>query len=75
MARPEWYAMPLYQLRKYFEGPLELLATLVIPGVVAGLVVALPFLDRGPDRRPARRWPVLVLAGLGLAGAGRAGAA
>ena len=28
--------MPLYQLRKYFEGPLELLATLVIPGVVGG---------------------------------------
>jgi ubiquinol-cytochrome c reductase cytochrome b subunit len=70
MARPDWYAMPLYQLRKYFEGPLEPLATLVIPGVVAGLVAALPFLDRGPDRRPAKRWPVLVLTGLGLAGVG-----
>ena len=69
-ARPEWYALPLYQLRKYFEGPLELLVTLVIPGVVAGWLAALPFLDRGPDRARRSGWPVLVLAGLGLAGLG-----
>jgi ubiquinol-cytochrome c reductase cytochrome b subunit len=68
MARPEWYSIPLFQLRKYFEGPLELVATLVIPGVVGGLVAALPFLDRGPDRRPGKRWPVLALAGVGLMG-------
>jgi ubiquinol-cytochrome c reductase cytochrome b subunit len=73
MARPDWYSTPLYQLRSYFEGPLEVLATLVIPGLVGGLVAALPFLDRGPDWRPVKRWPVLALASLGLLGMGALG--
>jgi ubiquinol-cytochrome c reductase cytochrome b subunit len=30
--RPEWYFLSLFQLLKYFPGPLELLATMVIPG-------------------------------------------
>ena len=59
MARPEWYAVPLYQLRKFFEGPMELVATMVIPAVLGGLVAALPFLDRGPQRHPARRLPLM----------------
>ena len=30
VARPEWYALPLFQLRMYFEGPLEIVATGVL---------------------------------------------
>lgn len=67
-ARPEWYARPLYQLRHFFEGALEPLGTMVIPGLVAAYLVALPFIDRGPHRDPGRRLPVLGLTGLGLAG-------
>jgi ubiquinol-cytochrome c reductase cytochrome b subunit len=68
-ARPEWYARPLYQLRMYFEGPLEIVATMLIPGLAAGFLVMLPFIDRGQSRDPRRRLPVLVVTCLGLGGA------
>ncbi|MDX2019533.1 MAG: cytochrome b N-terminal domain-containing protein [Deltaproteobacteria bacterium] len=55
MARPEWYAIPLYQLRMYFEGPLEIVATMIIPGIVGALVFALPFLDRSHSLSPWKR--------------------
>ena len=48
MPRPEWYFLVLFQLLKYFPGPLEPVATMVIPGLVCGFLLALPFLDRGP---------------------------
>jgi ubiquinol-cytochrome c reductase cytochrome b subunit len=46
-ARPEWYLLWLFRLRKLFEGKAELIATAVIPGVGTGLLFAVPFLDRG----------------------------
>jgi ubiquinol-cytochrome c reductase cytochrome b subunit len=58
-ARPEWYALPLFQLRMYFEGPLEIVATMIIPGIVTVLLLALPFLDRAPTSRPADRKPIM----------------
>jgi ubiquinol-cytochrome c reductase cytochrome b subunit len=70
MARPEWYAIPLYQLRMYFEGPMEIVATMVIPGLLGGLIVALPFLDRGPARSPRQRPGVMMATVLGLVGTG-----
>lgn len=56
--RPEWYFLSLFQLLKYFPGPLEPIATIVIPGLVFGFLFMVPFLDRGPERHPARgrRW-------------------
>jgi ubiquinol-cytochrome c reductase cytochrome b subunit len=66
VARPEWYALPLFQLRMFFEGSLEIIATVVIPGIVAGLLVALPFLDRSPSRDPRRRLATMVSALIGL---------
>jgi ubiquinol-cytochrome c reductase cytochrome b subunit len=78
--RPEWYFLSLFQLLKYFPGPLEPIATQVLPGIVVGFLFLLPFLDRGGDRHPLRgprRWltvsflaigaAVLTLTGLGLA--------
>jgi ubiquinol-cytochrome c reductase cytochrome b subunit len=53
--RPEWYFLPLFELLKYFPGPWEPVATLVLPGLVLGFLAALPFLDRGGDRRPLAR--------------------
>jgi len=66
LARPEWYALPLYQLRMLFEGPLEIVATMIIPGLVTALALALPFLDRGRTNRPSDRRRVLGAAALGL---------
>jgi ubiquinol-cytochrome c reductase cytochrome b subunit len=66
--RPEWYFLSLFQLLKYFPGPLEPIATIVIPGLIIGTLLLLPFLDRGPERHPRRR-PVVTagFAVLGLA--------
>lgn len=67
-ARPEWYFLPLFQLLKYFEGPLVLVGTVVIPGAVGVFLFALPFLDRAQSRRPRERMPVLAGMGALLAG-------
>lgn len=67
--RPEWYFMSLFELLKYFPGPLEPIATVLIPGLVVTLLLLLPFLDRRPERHPAKRpivvgGVVIVLAGI-----------
>ena len=63
VARPEWYFLFLFQLLKYFEGPLSIIATVIIPGGVATFLFALPFLDRAQSRSAKKRMPVL--AGVG----------
>lgn len=68
VARPEWYFLFLFQLLKYFEGPLQIVATVLIPGAAGAYLFALPFVDRSPDARPGRRWPVLTGVGLLMAG-------
>jgi mono/diheme cytochrome c family protein len=60
--RPEWYFLALFQLLKYFPGRLELVASLVIPGLTGLALALLPWIDRGPARDPRKR-PV-VLAGV-----------
>src|SRR5437879_13047096 len=57
--RPEWYYIPVFQWLKYWESGFAVVGILVIPAFVALLFVALPFLDRRPERRPWKR-PVSV---------------
>ena len=64
-ARPEWYFRPLFQLLKYFEGPLEMVVALGTPVVVGAVLLGLPFADRGPDRSPKRRAVFLAILGVG----------
>lgn len=64
--RPEWYFLPLFQLLKYFKGPLEPIGTAVLPGLVVLLLAALPWLDRATTRRPSARKGIL-LGGSGVA--------
>ncbi|MEE9383156.1 MAG: cytochrome b N-terminal domain-containing protein [Nannocystaceae bacterium] len=59
VARPEWYFLFLFQLLKYFEGPLQIIATVIIPGAATTFLLALPWLDRANDRRIKSRMPVL----------------
>ena len=68
-ARPEWYFLPLFQLLKYFHGSMEKVVALGLPAVVGGVLVAIPFLDRGDDRSPKKRILFLSVLGLGFAGA------
>ena len=53
--RPEWYFLFLFQMLKYFPGPWEPVAAVLIPFLVIGSMFLLPFLDRGEERRPWRK--------------------
>ena len=45
-ARPEWFFRWLYQLLKYFDGPRQIIGTLVIPGAIGTILFLIPFVDR-----------------------------
>ena len=64
--RPEWYFLFLFQALKFFPGNLESVAAVLLPGLTALLLVLIPFLDRGPARRPWGRpfWTSLGAAAL-----------
>jgi ubiquinol-cytochrome c reductase cytochrome b subunit len=72
--RPEWYYLPIFQWLKYWHGSASVIGVLVIPTILALAVIALPFLDRGIERRPWKRpiatsayvFVMLALVGLGL---------
>jgi len=68
VARPEWYFLALFQLLKYFEGPLQIVATVLLPGAVTIVLLLLPFLDRARTRKASDRWKVLTFVGLLMAG-------
>jgi quinol-cytochrome oxidoreductase complex cytochrome b subunit len=68
LPRPEWYYRPMFQALKYFPGSLEVVGILVIPGIIIGLLIALPFIDRGSERRPWKRPIAMGLYGLILLG-------
>lgn len=65
-ARPEWYFLPLFQLRMYFEGALEPVATMVIPGALGGFLLIAPFAASMKGR--AGHFGVLGVLGLVMAG-------
>jgi ubiquinol-cytochrome c reductase cytochrome b subunit len=53
--RPEWYYLPIFQWLKYWHGAASLIGILVIPSLLVVAIIALPFLDRGIERRPWKR--------------------
>jgi ubiquinol-cytochrome c reductase cytochrome b subunit len=55
LPRPEWYYLPMFQWLKYWEGWRTVIGIVIIPVILIGLFFSLPFLDRGPERRPWRR--------------------
>jgi ubiquinol-cytochrome c reductase cytochrome b subunit len=65
-ARPEWYFLFLYKLRMYFEGPMEAVATMLIPGAAAAFLVSVPLFEAFGGRVGR----MLALVGLGTLLAG-----
>jgi menaquinol-cytochrome c reductase cytochrome b/c subunit len=62
--RPEWYFFFLFEvLRVIKPAVLTPVATIGVPTVCMILLFLLPFVDRGPERRPERR-PIATLAGI-----------
>ena len=60
---PEWYFLFFYEFLKHMSGPLEPLATWVLPMLLILGLLLLPFLDRNPERHPAAR-PVGLASGV-----------
>ncbi len=51
----KWYFLSLFQLLNYFPGNLEPIGSMLIPGIVVGSMLLLPFLDKSEERRPWRK--------------------
>lgn len=64
--RPDWYFLWLFQLLKFFEGPLEIVGSMILPGLATALLFAVPFLDRAPAMRLAKRTFAFAAAGFAL---------
>ena len=62
--KPEWWVLALNQLVAIFKGPLTIIATAIIPGCLAGLLLALPFIERSPERHPASRKKTILIGSL-----------
>jgi ubiquinol-cytochrome c reductase cytochrome b subunit len=62
-ARPEWFLLTLYQLRKLFHGSTEFWGTTLVPAVAGGYLALLPWIDRSRPRasRAPVAWPVLAI--------------
>jgi ubiquinol-cytochrome c reductase cytochrome b subunit len=67
--RPEWYFLFLFELRRYFSGDWEIVATLLIPLGVLIVLLAMPAVDRWLPRRLGAAFRLLVVTS-GLAGWG-----
>jgi ubiquinol-cytochrome c reductase cytochrome b subunit len=69
--RPEWYFLFLFQTLKMFNGPLELVGSMVLPGLAVLGLILVPFIDRGQMVKATRRTfaiGVVTLAVLGWTG-------
>jgi len=69
--RPEWYFLFLFQTLKFFEGPLEIVGSTVLPGLAVTALFAVPFIDRGQMVKVTRRTVAIgfvLLAGIGWSG-------
>jgi len=53
--RPDWYFLFLFQILKLFEGPLELVGSMVLPALALLALFSVPFVDRGDMRRLRQR--------------------
>lgn len=65
--RPDWYFMFLFQILKFFDGPLEVVGSMVLPGLATLALLLTPFIDRGVLRKVTRRTTaigIVVLAGI-----------
>jgi ubiquinol-cytochrome c reductase cytochrome b subunit len=60
--RPEWYFLFLFQILRVFDGPLEIVGSLVIPTLAMILLFLTPFIDRGKMISIRRRTGAIALA-------------
>ena len=69
--RPEWYFLFLFQTLKLFNGPLEVVGSVVLPGLAVLALILVPFIDRSRMVKVTRRTVAMafvVLAAIGWGG-------
>ncbi|HVW87222.1 MAG TPA: c-type cytochrome, partial [Bryobacteraceae bacterium] len=69
--RPEWYFLFLFQMLKVFEGPLEVVGTVILPTLAILALIVTPFVDRSRVVRLRKRtfaMGIVFLAALGWGG-------
>jgi len=69
--RPEWYFLFLFQTLKLLPGPLELVGSVVLPGLAVLALLLLPLVDRTQVVKVTRRtfaFSVVILAAIGWGG-------
>jgi ubiquinol-cytochrome c reductase cytochrome b subunit len=57
--RPDWYFLFLFEILKYFEGPLELIGSTLLPALAISSLLLVPFVDRKAMRRWTQRTTAL----------------
>jgi ubiquinol-cytochrome c reductase cytochrome b subunit len=62
-ARPEWFLLTLFELRKFFHGSGQFWGTSLVPGAAAGYLVLLPWIDRPSRSRFVVLAPVVAIFG------------
>lgn len=66
-AMAPWYFLFLQGLLKVTP---KIVGAFVVPTLIVGLLLALPFIDRGPASPRRRRWALMTAGGLGVLWAG-----
>jgi len=69
--RPEWYFLFLFQTLKLFSGPLEVVGSVVLPGLAVLALILVPFFDRAHMVKVTRRTlaaAVVLFAAIGWGG-------
>ncbi len=66
--RPEWYFLFLFQILKVFEGPLEIVGSLVLPTLAILALFLVPFIDRAKLVAIRQRTGAIALVALGAIG-------
>ena len=68
--RPDWYFLFLFQTLKFFNGPLEFVGSMVLPGLATLALFLAPFIDRSTLKKVTQRTTaigIVVLGGVGWA--------
>src|SRR5579871_3139364 len=66
--RPEWYFLFLFQMLKVFEGPLEIVGSIILPTLAMIALFLVPFIDRAKMSKVRQRTGAMALVVLGALG-------
>ncbi|MDZ4799824.1 MAG: cytochrome b N-terminal domain-containing protein [Bryobacteraceae bacterium] len=69
--RPDWYFLFLFQTLKFFEGPAEIVGSVILPNIAIVALILAPWLDRSPAKRARQRgfaMGIVAVAALGWTG-------